>query len=852
MLKNIDALIREIRLARDAAKKEENAESAKRREVDNDDVVMEDAEGQKQHYQPCKKTKQSTHNPAAPAVPIQSCMTNASSTGSSTDVANNEELERIVRDAATVLSNSRPPSSFVVYNRDAQRPINHTKQNRGEDNDEIADYEGDEAQHGPPLFDGSVANATPGHASGGGGGSGTALHLCCALDSPFIFAILLAMGGDSSSRHTAFRRLIVHEAACADSPSCLRLLLELGDEFGPGMFPDRPVVDGPNNGERGEAKQKKGLPIHNFFSGWGKSRNIPPTTTLSSSPSSRVCARSISAAATTPSYRQFRAAPVPSLSSSLKNHVIIDTASAASTQKPQEHSTSFIATLRLALQLARSIRSGATNEMDAARQLLSAVSLPETSKIAIASSCYVAPTPGDHQGVAAPAVFSSSSRSPLARPPSSMSSTTSFFSPLPTTVPQPNANADGHGNTPLHWASFKNAADCVSVLLAHRANPSARAYPSGWTPLHDAAYSDAHRAVSLLLEAGAEVDARANSGATPLCFAAQEDAPGAAELLLGAGADPAVRCCGHNGSSAAGGQNGYAAAVTPHHHHHHASRFSGYTPLHYCAHYNASRAAHVLLEKSAAAKTLLEIPDLNDKFPIHVAVARGSSDVLRELLHGGARVDAAPSAMISEEEGSVSGQGSPDTENLVAPPSPTAGNVGIVNNATAGATSVPLAIINTAPSSPVSQQSPAVITPVSSPVLRQLIPSRPITSSKPWNCLSQKAIDECRNLISEAEMNWTPDRHALFSPTDRRAVVEVLRVGKRLEQMGTGIFLELWPYVLNFCGRGWFEMKNMDAMDEDENENQQKPASSRERQRDRSSSSSLGDAMEFTQFHLDR
>jgi hypothetical protein len=87
-----------------------------------------------------------------------------------------------------------------------------------------------------------------------------------------------------------------------------------------------------------------------------------------------------------------------------------------------------------------------------------------------------------------------------------------------------------------------------------------------------------------------------------------------------------------------------------------------------------------------------------------------------------------------------------------------------------------------------------------------MIPAQPITSSKPWNCLSQQAIDECRDLISKAEQSWSPDRHLLFTPQDRKAVMELLRVGKRLEQQGTGIFVDLWPLVLGFCGRGWFEV----------------------------------------------
>ena len=44
-------------------------------------------------------------------------------------------------------------------------------------------------------------------------------------------------------------------------------------------------------------------------------------------------------------------------------------------------------------------------------------------------------------------------------------------------------------------------------------------------------------------------------------------------------------------------------------------------------------------------------------------------------------------------------------------------------------------------------------------------------------------------------------------PADRKAVTELLRVGKRLELQGSGIFIDLWPEVLSFCGRGWFEVE---------------------------------------------
>jgi hypothetical protein len=78
--------------------------------------------------------------------------------------------------------------------------------------------------------------------------------------------------------------------------------------------------------------------------------------------------------------------------------------------------------------------------------------------------------------------------------------------------------------------------------------------------------------------------------------------------------------------------------------------------------------------------------------------------------------------------------------------------------------------------------------------------------------LTQQAIDECKDLICKAEQSWSPDRHLLFTPQDRKAVMELLRVGKRLEHQGV-LFVDLWPQVLGFCGRGWFEPGPVGALD---------------------------------------
>ena len=385
------------------------------------------------------------------------------------------------------------------------------------------------------------------------------------------------------------------------------------------------------------------------------------------------------------------------------------------------------------------VQLGLQNELDAARTLIKNAWFIDTTKSSIVRSCSFGPD-------------------------------ACCLGMLPRSFLRPHGCADGHGNTPLHWAAFKNEVECVKLLLEYNADANARAHPSGWTPLHDAAYSNSSESIILLVQSGAQVDARANSGATPLCFAAQEDAADAARLLLERGADLSARCAG-------GPNRDESTMLTPTHPH---SRFSGYTPLHYCAHYNAHGAAQVLL-KHPSSKIAMETADLSERLPIHVAVARGSSDVLRELLHAGARID------ISAPQ-STNDNATP--QHFILPVTPR----------TPRRPPMP----EDRPPSPARASSPG--TPVSSPVLRSMIPTQPVTSSKPWNCLSQQAIDECRELIGKAEQSWAPDRHLLFTPQDRKCVMELLRVGKRLEQQGTGIFVDLWPLVLSFCGRGWFEV----------------------------------------------
>ena len=458
-------------------------------------------------------------------------------------------------------------------------------------------------RRGPPLFDGSVANATPGnagdaaaaaaqqaqaeaqgaaqqqaqegqnpqpqpqlhaHMGGGdqGGGAGTILHLACAIDSPFALAILLVLGGDVLTRHTAFRRLVVHEAASAGSPECLRLLLEFADMYramsdarmkarisrarvgAHGIPATTPTASGstPSAGgsllqhlhqrQQQRREQQEGL------------ANGPRSLFLSPRTDDSTTNAGIGGFPIWHNQGGTSLAPsAPPLTKSSPAR-----SSLSSTPRKPQRRMSFVDTLRLISDLGEQIKDGLITDLAAGRLLMARAGVPNVTKSGLISFSPLLGHAPSFTGIR-------SSMDVLA-----------FPHPSFATWHHPRRDADGHGNGPLHWASFKNNATCVSVLLEHNANPNARAEPSGWTPLHDAAYSDASDCVDLLVKAGADVDARANSGATPLCFAAQEDAPGAAKLLLEAGADPAVRCA--HGTAAAASNNEQQQQPNP-------SRFSG-------------------------------------------------------------------------------------------------------------------------------------------------------------------------------------------------------------------------------------------------------------------------------------
>ena len=763
----------------------------------------------------------------------------SSATPIATTTAEDENLRRVVMSAARMLTNAPPPTTFTVSKRDNEArlerrfqrrvaPLNDDRVGRSKEEGILHVVESEEGENvsdraGPLLFDGSVANATPaGEGADGapalaavaaglqeqhqqheeaGGGFGTALHLACALDSPLSLAIFLVMGGNVLSRHTAFRRLMVHEAASSDSPDCLRLLLELADTYRESLAEmhehGTSVINSIWN-SYSEIRAQEQKEHQHGFSSLAQHYNREEHQILQ------------------PINQREEAEEIS----------VLDTCTC---------SLSYVGTLKLMSDLGKQVVNGSMTDLDAGRLLMSRVEVPAATRAAIVSISGAGSS--DHGST----LFHYSTRTRL-NPSFDFLNFPSLVSASTASAEnRPRGDADGHGNTALHWASFKNAAECVSVLLSHNADPNARAEPSGWTPLHDAAYSDAADCVQMLVNAGADVDSKANSGATPLCFAAQEDSPAAARLLLEAGARSDVRC-GQGG-------NGTYATNSAQQHQPHPSRFSGYTPLHYCAHYNAYRAARIILNhehhvSKGRPSSLLEMLDFNDKLPIHVAVTRSSSDVLRELLRGGARIDTRVDTLVASPPVLAAGP-------LSSPSSPPR-----MLSETAASPH-----LHYAPATPLTSHRPATVTPVSSPVLRSMIPPRPISSSKPWNCVTQESINQCRALIREAELNWCPERHSLFHPTDRRAVMELLRIGKRLEQMGTGICVyDIWPDVLSFCGRGWFEVGDQEEGDNRVNDHKRcvlKEADSHYDAKPPARTSAEGlrdgeqDDGEFTQFQLE-
>jgi len=740
------------------------------------------------------------HHHAAGNDDDQEAVSSSLSSVQAHQLLSNQEIQRIVRQ----ISNSTPPPDFSVTMTTMMNAntTTATDDDDGENDNEDPNHHHHVNHHHADLEEELQHNHTTNNNNNNNGG--TLLHLSCRNDNAFALAVLLLFGADLTVRHTVFRRLCVHEACCWNSVACLAVLLEMEHLCG--------CLSSVRASYTGEGMAVNHHHHHHHhhhckkMSFEGVMQILKETAqTLSSSCLEESCAEHAH-----------------------QNH--------PNCKEDNLASTSTSTTAGIVVDMLRRIILGNKEE--------------DTD--AIHNSAYQ--SRNHHQQ------NSSSSSSSLSHPLCMVLPVAVWIAvpPLETQLLLQNLalQTDGHGNTPLHWSAFKNSVDCLALLLnsnvkgnvkgdanskilKYHVHVNVRSSQSGWTPLHDAAYSNAAECIELLMQHGADVNACSNSGATPLCFAAQEDASRAVEALLRHGAD-ARRNCSYDVIHAGLG-------------HHHAPprwhRFSGYTPLHYAAHYNAARSARALLhvlhhhdnnnnnnttttrddfnpsssssnnDVMKVRKDLLSAMDVGRRMPIQIAAARGSSDVLRELLAAGAPLHASQY---------LTGNNPYYNHHPHHPAHPAAAEHDDVDdvfhdfvrrhdpqhlNANANANSNIHHHHHHHHHQRRSRSNHISLTAA--------IPRQPIRSSKPWNCLEQRHIDECFLLLQAAEAGWTPESHCIFTPRDRRCVDVIWMCGKfRAVQGQVRMCMDLWRLVLGFCSRGWFDPHHvMDDCDHDTNAN---------------------------------
>src|SRR5689334_11195681 len=110
--------------------------------------------------------------------------------------------------------------------------------------------------------------------------------------------------------------------------------------------------------------------------------------------------------------------------------------------------------------------------------------------------------------------------------------------------------AQGDGNTALHWAAYRDDAEMARVLIQAGAHANVKTRLGGVTPLQLAATNGNAAIVELLVKAGAEVNAPNSNGTTPLMFAAASGKTEAIRILLDNGANVNARDSNHGQTAA--------------------------------------------------------------------------------------------------------------------------------------------------------------------------------------------------------------------------------------------------------------------------------------------------------------
>ncbi|KXX82245.1 Ankyrin-3 [Madurella mycetomatis] len=165
--------------------------------------------------------------------------------------------------------------------------------------------------------------------------------------------------------------------------------------------------------------------------------------------------------------------------------------------------------------------------------------------------------------------------------------------------------------TPLHAACYYNQPAAVEELLRAHADVEWRLRPGSWTPLHKTANRGFSCVAKILLKHGADLDARAGNGWTPLYIAARKGYEDVVRLLL----------------QRAGRHTEIDAQNT-----------LGWSPLHAASYYRRKKIVAMLTK---AHPELLEMGIKDAGWTaLHMASSLGYSEIVEELIHGGANIEA--------------------------------------------------------------------------------------------------------------------------------------------------------------------------------------------------------------------
>ena len=294
--------------------------------------------------------------------------------------------------------------------------------------------------------------------------------MACLLDSPFALAILFVLGVSVEARHTAFRRLAIHEAAAADSPQCLGLLMELGARFSTELFRDA-IAPSSSLAATGASTYGDGMKRRlSSPSSAAASANTAGLPDSFGSISESFSSESAEEETTRGHHKKTGKKKLNIFSGWHKGKSILK----KSSDEYDNLNTSFPVALKVIMDSIKLLRSGELNEMEASRYVLNRIKVSNRAMLILALQCPHL-TPANIK--ASKDSVATSQSLPFASIPTGLSSVNQLFQSNHRDIQSLflKRNVDGHGNTPLHWAAFKNSVRAMDVLLSFNVDVNCRA-----------------------------------------------------------------------------------------------------------------------------------------------------------------------------------------------------------------------------------------------------------------------------------------------------------------------------------------------------------------------------------------